>query len=533
MADNGRSGYRPAKRPSERTDEAVNRRRGQTEKSGEIAARSRSQTAEKGRSSVSGGRNTNADSGIPKAGGRIPNSDGMNTGSVRPRSASGRTPVRDPASLSRPTGSSQSSGRAPRTNQRTTAVAQNTPLGPQKRGGPLSIFRRKSEEMIRLEEEQWNEGVIRTRGGIDRVFLALVIALLCMGTIMVFSASYPYALSKTGDGLFYIKKQVVFALLGVVAMVGVSFIPYRFYRDFSWAIYGVACVLLVLVLVMGLSEGGAQRWLGIPGTSIQLQPSELMKAALPIVLAWYYDKYRKKVLNRDSLAHSFLYSIGIPMIFLGVACGLVLAEKHLSGTLILAAIGFVVMYLGGAHLGILAGSGGVFLAVALLYIKFNSYAAQRVETLVGGSADNLGDRWQVNQGLYAIGNGGVMGVGLGESMQKNSYVSQAQNDFIFTIWCEEMGFVGAVVVILVFCALIWRGYSIAKKAPDTFSSLVVFGIVSQVGIQAFLNMCVVTELIPNTGISLPFFSYGGTSLVVLMAEMGIILSVSRQSYLKK
>jgi cell division protein FtsW len=354
-----------------------------------------------------------------------------------------------------------------------------------------------------------------------------------MGTIMVFSASYPYALSYKGDGLFYIKKQVVFAVLGIAAMIAASYIPYRFYRDFSWAIYGVSCILLVLVLIMGLSAGGAQRWLAIPGTSIQLQPSELMKAALPIMLAWYYDKYRKQVLDRSSLVHSFVYSIGIPLIFLGIACALVLAEKHLSGTLILAAIGFVVMYLGGAHLGILIGSGGVFLSAAALYISLNSYARQRVETLVGDSADNLSDRWQVNQGLYAIGNGGIMGVGLGESVQKNSYVSQAQNDFIFTIWCEEMGFVGAVVVILVFCALVWRGYTIAKKAPDTFSSLVVFGIVSQVGIQAFLNMCVVTELIPNTGISLPFFSYGGTSLVVLMAEMGIILSVSRQSYLKK
>lgn len=451
--------------------------------------------------------------------------------------------MRDPASLERGSRAasishgadgSVSGGRTRREDhRRTTAVAESNVSTPEKRGGPLSIFRPKSAEMIRREEEQWNEGVIRTRGGIDRVFLALVIALVCMGTIMVFSASYPYALSKTGDGLFYIKKQVVFAVLGVLAMIGTSYIPYRFYRDFSWAIYGASCVLLVLVLVVGLSAGGAQRWIGIPGTSVQLQPSELMKAALPMILAWYYDKYRKKVLARDSLKNSFVYSILIPLLFLIVACALVLAEKHLSGTLILAAIGFVVMYLGGAHLGILIGSGGVFLTVAALYIKFNDYAKQRVETLVGGSADNLNDRWQVNQGLYAIGNGGVMGVGLGESMQKNSYVSQAQNDFIFTIWCEEMGFVGAVVVILVFCALIWRGYRIAQKAPDTFSSLVVFGIVSQVGIQAFLNMCVVTELIPNTGISLPFFSYGGTSLVVLLAEMGIILSVSRQSYLKK
>ena len=213
---------------------------------------------------------------------------------------------------------------------------------------------------------------------------------------------------------------------------------------------------------------------------------------------------------------------------------LVLLEKHLSGTVIVGLIGLAVMFISGVHPGWMMGLVGVGGGAAVsLFLALNPYAWQRIVTFGDENADKLNEAWQTTQGLLAIGSGGFLGVGLGASRQKYSYVSEAQNDFIFTIWCEEMGFVGAVVIILLFLLFIWRGYVIAMRAPDTFSCLLVIGIISQVGIQAFLNIAVVTDVIPNTGIALPFFSYGGTSLIILLAEMGIVLSVSKHSYQKK
>ena len=259
-----------------------------------------------------------------------------------------------------------------------------------------------------------------------------------------------------------------------------------------------------------------------------------MKLALVMALAWYIDRYKDYVLDRSDKKKYVLYGVCIPAMFLGAACVLVLLEKHLSGTVILGMIGVCVMFIGGVHpgwmFGIL-GAGG--LAAISVFLATNDYALKRITTFTDENADKLDELWQTTQGLYAIGSGGALGVGLGASRQKYSYVSEAQNDFIFTIWCEEMGFVGAVVLIVLFLLFIWRGYVIAMRAPDTFSALLVFGIISQVGIQAFLNIAVVTDVIPNTGIALPFFSYGGTSLVILLAEMGVVLSVSKHSYQKK
>jgi len=208
--------------------------------------------------------------------------------------------------------------------------------------------------------------------------------------------------------------------------------------------------------------------------------------------------------------------------------------KHLSGTLIVGMIGICVIFLGGAHFGYMALTGVVAGGGAIAaYLIANPYALKRITTFTDSNADVLSDNWQTTQGLYAIGSGGLLGTGLGGSNQKFSYVSDAHTDFIFTIWCEEMGFIGAVLLIGLFLVFIWRGLIVALHAPDTFSSLLAAGIVIQVGLQVFLNIGVVTDVIPNTGVPLPFFTYGGSSLVVLMAEMGILLSVSRHSYQRR
>lgn len=390
---------------------------------------------------------------------------------------------------------------------------------------------RARDEMI---ERKRNIGIIRVRHGVDRVMLTLILVLLCLGTVMVFSASYPSAIAKYGDSLHYIKRQAIFALMGIGIMALVSFLPYQLFRKFAVPAYVLAMILLVLVLLFGVKDGEAKRWLGIPNSSLSIQPSEVMKTALVLVLAWYMEKYRESIIDRAHTGRMLVRGVIIPASLVGAACVLILLEKHLSGTVIVGLIGISVMLIGGSHIGWTLGGmtvgGGA--AVALFLMK-NKYALERITTKLDENADALAEKWQTTQGLLAIGSGGLLGVGLGASRQKFSYVSEAQNDFIFTIWCEEMGFIGAVILIFLYIIFIWRGYKIAMHAPDTFSALTVFGIVTKVGIQTFLNIAVVCDIIPNTGVSLPFFSYGGSSLIILMAEMGIILSVSKHSYQKK
>jgi cell division protein FtsW len=360
----------------------------------------------------------------------------------------------------------------------------------------------------------------------DRMLLIVLFILLILGTIMIASASYPYANSHYNDGSYYIKRQIVFLAIGIATMIFTSNISIRFYKKISPYFYLICSVLLVVVLFGGFSEGVAKRWLGIPGTPLSFQPSELMKLGIILALSWYISE---KIFKKSNLLTEIILPGGI----LFGACGLVLLEKHLSGTVIIALIGISVLFIGGINAKKMALVYGVTaLAGGIVFLLTNSYAMKRIESFLNPNADVLSDKWQTTQGLFAIGSGGFFGLGLGNSRQKYSYVSEPQNDFIFTIWCEEMGFVGAVLLIILFLLLIWRGYSIAMRSPDTFSSLVAFGITSQIGIQSFLNMLVVTDLIPNTGISLPFFSYGGSLLVILLAEMGILLSISKISKLK-
>jgi cell division protein FtsW len=284
--------------------------------------------------------------------------------------------------------------------------------------------------------------------------------------------------------------------------------------------YIVCIVLLILVLFAGFSEGVAKRWIGIPGTPLSFQPSELTKLGIILILSYLFDKNEKSTIFKE---------IVLPGIVLFSACGLVLLEKHLSGTIIIALIGLSIIFISGAPIkGMALGYGMTAIAGGVVFLLTNSYAMKRIESFFNPNADVLSDKWQTTQGLYAIGSGGLFGLGIGDSRQKYSYVSEPQNDFIFTIWCEETGFVGAIVLITLYLLLIVEGYRIALKVDDKFSSLLAFGITSQIAIQALLNIAVVTDLIPNTGISLPFFSYGGSSIVILLAEMGILLSISRK-----
>ena len=380
----------------------------------------------------------------------------------------------------------------------------------------------------------------------DRSAIALIIVLLCLGTIMVFSASYPTAQAEFGDSTYYIKRQTVFALLGLAVMFGICSIGKgRKIKLIKWGapiIYAAAVVMLIAVLFIGTSEGVAKRWIYIGPFSFQ--PSEFMKFAMVVMLAWYIDRYRDIVISRPKIKFkrgtrkawllSFLGRTGFPCMIIGLACGLVLLEKHLSGTIILAAIGITVLAIGGANLiesGLLIGVGGA--ACGGLFLLLNPYAMERIMTLISGNADVQNGAWQTTQGLYAIGSGGLLGLGLGCSRLKYSYIYGAHTDFIFSIWCEEMGFAGAVFLILLYVALIWRFIIIAMRAADTFSSLVVFGLTAHVAIQVLTNIAVVTGVFPNTGVTLPFFSYGGTSTVILLGEMGVLLEISRNSYQRK
>ncbi len=377
--------------------------------------------------------------------------------------------------------------------------------------------------------------IVRIKGDMDRTFLILVIVLICFGSVMVFSASYAYALASKGNSYYFIQRQIAFVALGVGSMLLVAnLVDYRFIKKWSKAFFGVVCILLVAVLFAGVSEGEARRWLSIPGTGIGIQPSEFMKLGIVLMLAKYFSDNEGNLFVRKTRWTPVIRRLAIPFAIVLFVCILVALEKHFSGVIILFLIGSVVIFTAGGQLNWLLGAAGSFGVVLLSIIMLVPYAKGRIDIwLHPENYSSQSETWQTIQGLNAVGSGGFFGVGLGESLQKHMFVSQPQNDFIFAIICEELGFVGAVATICLFIAFVWRGIVIAQNAPDTFSRLVVVGIVSKVAIQSILNMAVVTNTIPNTGISLPFFSYGGSSLVMLLVEMGIILSISRYSYQKK
>lgn len=384
-----------------------------------------------------------------------------------------------------------------------------------------------------LHKTEEKEERVLTKGGIDVYFLIIVITLSLFGIIMSYSASFYTAQLEMGDGLYYVVRHIGFILLA--AMITVPFVIYTkpwFWRVFAMLAFIASIVLLLAVLVVGRSGNGAQRWIQLGPLTIQ--PSEIAKMAVVMFLALIMSKYEKKIELSQRFGGHFQYGVLYPVLVIGSICGLVMLEKHLSGLIIIGLLGLTIMFLGGTDkkwMLLICGAGVLAVIVVLL---FSSYAQERVSTwLFLEKADPRGSAWQTWQGLYAIGSGGFFGVGLGNSRQKYGYVSEPQNDFIFTIICEELGFIGALAVISLFALLLWRGYKIASKAPDKFTSLVAYGLTTKIALQTVLNIAVVTNSMPNTGISLPFFSSGGTALMLQIFEMGIILSISRFSYVKK
>ena len=364
-------------------------------------------------------------------------------------------------------------------------------------------------------------------GRMDLPFLLLTLLLTVMGLVMLFSASFPSANYETGDPTFYLKRQGLFALLGLAAMVVMSRMNYQKLRRYSVLLVGISLFLLLLVLVpgLGINENGATRWLGKKGV-LTFQPSEIAKLA---VIVFFADSISKK----KNLMDTFKYGIRPYLLLLAFYAVLMLLEPHLSGTILIVGTGVVLMIVGGINKKWAIGGIGAVAAVGFAYVKLVetgviSYGASRIEMWKNPFVDPLKDGYQLSQSLITIGSGGLTGVGLGKSRQKFLYLPEEHNDFIFAVVCEELGLIGATLVMLVFALLILRGFWIALQARDRFGALLVVGIMTQIGLQTFFNIAVVSGLVPTTGISLPFFSYGGTALALQLFEMGIVLSVSRQ-----
>ena len=368
-----------------------------------------------------------------------------------------------------------------------------------------------------------------SRGPIDIPFLMLTLLLLAIGVIMVLSASYAsayYDLNKEtgGNATYYFARQLIFAAMGVAVMLLASRFPMSFYRKFSFWVLAVAIVLLMAVLVVGTKSNGARRWIMIAGQSVQ--PSEIAKIGVILYFSTLICRYK-------NLMGTFKYGVLPFLIILAVIVGLLFLEPHLSASIIIIAIGAIMMFVGGARLfwfiGGLIGVSGLFvLAVTVL-----QYSSERISAWRDPFADTGDTGYQIIQSLYAIGSGGLFGLGLGQSRQKYLYLPEEHNDFIFSVISEELGLIGAGLILVLFALLIVRGYWIALHTRDRYSFLVCTGITSLLAIQVVLNVAVCTNLIPCTGISLPFFSYGGSALLMQLAEMGIILSVSRDIPVKK
>jgi cell division protein FtsW len=413
------------------------------------------------------------------------------------------------------------------------APAQRQGKKPIKSDVKVQSYKKTSDgkEIVAADERSLatpGEKIVRYKGTYDYGFLTLVLILICFGSFMVFSASYVYSMTQDpGNGYLYISRQIMYVGLGLIPMFLLSRLEPEVIKKFTPLAYGITIGLLVLVFFIGTVGGGAKRWLMIGPVSVQ--PSEVAKAALVLMLARHFDNHSKKVLEPLDKKQEIKYGLLYPLFYTIVICMLVALEKHLSGTIIIFLIGIIVMWCGGANQVIMLASGGIGLTLLGLVAWFVPYTRRRIDIWFHPEADLLGSGWQTMQGLHTIGSGGLFGLGPANSRQKFGFVSQPQNDFIFSILCEELGFIGAMAVIILFIVFIFKGYKIATKAPDVFSSLVVTGIVTKVALQAAFNIGVVTNTLPNTGISLPFFSYGGSSTIVLLAEMGIVLSISRFS----
>ena len=400
-------------------------------------------------------------------------------------------------------------------------------------------------EEEKLGAEKKESVLIRWIGGVDRPFLFLLLILLAIGTVMVFTASYSFAQTRYGDSYYFSKKQIEFVIGGLVVMaLVIHFTPYlleKFIKKLIWLFYLLALAINVLVIFIGTTRGGAQRWIEIGG--ILFQPSEILKLATILVCA-------KIISNNGDKMKTIRFGV-LPFALIAFAGSAILIKQgHISATIINFVIILGMMMIGGCSRWIVGGA-GVIAAGAAYVVAFPEKILQLewLQKLMGHKYYRLlvwndpfkymrddatgWAGWQPSQSLYAISSGGVWGVGLGQSMEKHGYLPEPQNDYIFAILCEEFGFVGAVAVIGLFAALILRGFYIARNCRDKFCQMVIYGMMVKLGMQVVFNIGVVTNTLPSTGISLPFFSYGGTALIISLVEMGLILAFSRFSYTER
>lgn len=385
------------------------------------------------------------------------------------------------------------------------------------------LRRQQRERQLQIEMAAREAG----RGPLDVPFLLLTLLLTGVGLIMLFSASFPMAYYEGQGAAHYLIRQGVFAAVGIAVMLVVGRINYARYRVTGKYVLAIAIVLLFLVLIpgVGITRNNATRWLGF-GELFTFQPSEIAKVG---VILFFADSISRKKEKMRTFRDGIL-PYGVILILIAV---LMIKEPHLSGTVLILGIGAVMMFVGGIELIWVGAGGGVGALGVWAYLTGKiGYNSSRIavwrEPLTDDEELMRGAAYQIRQSLLAIGSGGLLGVGLGKSRQKFMYLPERHNDFIFAIICEELGLIGATLIMALFALLILRGYWIALHARDRFGALLAVGVTTQVALQTFLNIAVVTNLIPNTGISLPFFSYGGTALVIQLAEMGLVLSVSRQ-----
>ncbi len=386
---------------------------------------------------------------------------------------------------------------------------------------------RRQQQLHRRQTEQQHKEA--ARGQMDLPFLILTLLITAIGLIMLFSASFPRAYYSTGDGAYFFKRQAIYAALGLVAMFIVGKINYQRWRGASRMLVGLALFLLILVIIphnpLAITANNATRWLGIEGI-LTFQPSEVAKLA---VIVYFSDTISKKREKMQTWRHGIIPYVAL----LGVIAVLMLLEPHLSGTVLILGTGAVLMIVGGIKAWLVAAGVAGVSAAAYLFIKLAEagiikYGAARIEMWHNPWEDYYGDGFQLAQSLITIGSGGLLGVGLGKGRQKFLYLPEQYNDFIFSVVCEELGLIGACVIMFIFALLILRGFWIALHARDRFGALLVVGVMTHLALQTFLNIAVVSGFVPTTGISLPFFSYGGTALCLQLLEMGIVLSVSRQ-----
>ncbi len=362
--------------------------------------------------------------------------------------------------------------------------------------------------------------ILDERGLLDVPFLVLTVLLVLIGVLMMFSASYARAYSTEGKATYYFARQAIFAAVGIGVMLFFSTWNYQAWRGLSFFILAAAIVFLLLVPFIGIEENGAKRWIYLGFTSFQ--PSEVAKLGIVLTFASMISYYRDRM-------HNFREGILPFVVIIAVVCGLLVLEPHLSAIIIILGVSAAMLFLGGVQLRWFAAGLGAVAVFIAVYLSTKGYASGRIQAWLHPFEDSSDSSYQIVQSLYAIGSGGLMGLGLGKSRQKYLYLPEEHNDYIFPIVCEELGFVGAMVVILLFVLLIVRGYWIALHARDRFGMLVAGGLTTLLALQVFLNIGVVTNLLPATGISLPFFSYGGTALLIQLFEMGVILSISRQN----